>query len=275
MLPFALNHMTVPGLGCEALFSLAGRLGCIGVELRNDLSRPLFDGDKPETVARKARDHGLRIVGLSQVYPFNAWSDGVREEVQTLIGNALACGAETISLIPRNDGKGLGHGERIANLRLALREIAPLLDAAGLVALVEPLGFESSSLRSKAETIEVIESLGAAKHYKLVHDTFHHHLAGGGPCFPQYTGIVHVSGVVDPQLRVADMRDEHRVLVDEGDRLGNVEQLDGLLSAGYRGPISYEAFSPAVHRLADAEPALRRSIEFLTGHVAPVTAKAP
>lgn len=274
MLPIAINHMTVPGLSCEGLFALAESLGCIGVELRNDLARPLFDGDKPATVARKARDRGLRIVGLSQVYPFNAWSDAVRHEVEGLIANAVACGAETISLIPRNDGKGLGHGERIANLRLALREIAPMLDAAGLVALVEPLGFESSSLRSKAEAIEVIESLGAARHYKLVHDTFHHHLAGGGPFFPEYTGIVHVSGVVDPKLGVADMRDEHRVLVDEGDRLGNVEQLAAMLSAGYVGPVSYEAFSPIVHGLADAEPALRRSIAFITGHISPVTAKA-
>src|SRR5262249_52810879 len=161
---------------------------------RNDLSQPLFDGDAPEVVARKARDHGLRIVGLSQVYPFNDWSDAVRAKVDALIRTALACGAETISLIPRNDGWGLGEGERVANLGLALREIAPMLATAGIVALVEPLGFETSSLRSKAEAIDVIESLGVAQHYRLVHDTFHHHLAGGGPIFAEYTGIVHVSG---------------------------------------------------------------------------------
>ncbi|MCP3465769.1 TIM barrel protein [Bradyrhizobium sp. CCGUVB23] len=267
MLPIAINHMTVPGLRYEGLFALAKRLGCIGVELRNDLAQPLFNGDAPGVVAAKAKDQGLRIVGLSQVYPFNDWSDARRAAVDALIRTASACGAETISLIPRNDGRGLGAGERIGNLRLALREIAPMLEAAGMIALVEPLGFETSSLRSKAETIEVIESLGVARQYRLVHDTFHHHLAGGGPLFPEYTGIVHVSGVVDVDLAVADMRDAHRVLVDEADRLGNIAQIEALLAAGYAGPISYEAFSPAVHALADPESALRRSIGFLNERV--------
>ncbi|MPZ12056.1 MAG: TIM barrel protein [Kiloniellaceae bacterium] len=264
--------MTVPGLRYDAFLDLAKRLGCIGVELRNDLPGPLFDGDAPERVAAKARENGLRIVGLSQVYPFNAWSDVVRAEVEALIATAVACGAETISLIPRNDGQGLGHGERQANLRLALREIMPLLDAAGLVALVEPLGFLTSSLRDKQEAVAIIESLGAAGCYKLVHDTFHHHLAGGGPIFPQYTGIVHVSGVVDPRLAVSEMRDEHRILVDADDRLGNIEQLARLRAAGYAGPISFEVFSPAVHSLTDPETALRESITFIERQLAKLAA---
>ena len=198
MLPFVVNHMTVPNLDHEALFELTAGLGGIGVELRNDLARPLFDGAEAEVVAERARGRGLRIVGLSQVYPFNAWSDAVRDEVAALIATARAVGAETISLIPRNDGQGTAEGERQANARRSLMAIKPMLEDAGMVALVEPLGFESSSLRSKAETVEMIEEIGAAESFRLVHDTFHHHLAGGGPLFPQHTGIVHVSGVVDP-----------------------------------------------------------------------------
>ena len=34
-----------------------------------------------QSVRDAAASHGLRIVGLSQVYPFNAWSDAVRGEV--------------------------------------------------------------------------------------------------------------------------------------------------------------------------------------------------
>lgn len=268
LLPIALNHMTVPGLRYDAFLDLAKKLGCIGVELRNDLPGPLFDGDSPEAVAAKARDLGLRIVGLSQVYPFNAWCDEVRDEVAALIETAVACGAETISLIPRNDGQGLGNGEREANLRLALREIKPMLEEADLVALIEPLGFAVSSLRDKAEAVAVIESLGAADMYKLVHDTFHHHLAGGGPIFPEYTGIVHVSGVVDPNLSVSAMRDEHRILVDADDRLGNIDQLAQLRAAGYAGPVSFEVFSPEVHGLADPETALRASIGFIESQLA-------
>lgn len=270
MLPYAINHMTTPGLRYDALFALAQRLGCIGVELRNDLARPLFDGDPPAAVRSIAAEHGMRIVGLSQVYPFNSWSDPVRAAVDALIAQAVAVGAETISLIPRNDGQGTAPQERRANLRTALAEILPMLEATDTVALVEPLGFETSSLRSKAETVEEIERVGGASRFKLVHDTFHHHLAGGGPIFAAHTGIVHVSGVVAPGLAIADMRDAHRILVDGADRLDNVGQIAALRGAGYSGPISFEAFSPEVHALTDAEPALRASIDHLERELAAV-----
>jgi 2-keto-myo-inositol isomerase len=264
MLPVALNHMTAPNLRYDALFGLASSLGCIGVELRNDLGWPVFDGDGPEDVRAAAREAGLRIVGLSQVYPFNAWSDAVRAEVDTLIGQAKACGAETISLIPRNDGQGMGEGERRENALTALREIKPMLDEADMVALVEPLGFPlTSSLRDKAETVELIEKAGGAGRFKLVHDTFHHYLAGGGVFFPEHTGIVHISGVVDHELALEAIRDDHRILVDAHDRLGNVSQIAELREHGYRGPISFEAFSPSVHAFDNPEPQLRRSIEYL------------
>lgn len=272
MLPFVLNHMTVPRLRHDALLDLAKRLGCIGVELRNDLPGPLFGGDAPEQVAAKADEAGLRVVGLSEVYPFNAWSDEVRAKVETLIETAVRCGAETISLIPRNDGQGLGEGERQANLRLALREIKPLLEAHDMVALIEPLGFLTSSLRDKQEAVDAIESLGAGDCYKLVHDTFHHYLAGGGPLFAEYTGIAHVSGVVDPRLATSQMRDEHRILVDDEDRLGNVTQLARLRAAGYGGPVSFEVFSPVVHRLSDPETALAASIAYIENQLARLAA---
>ena len=58
-----------------------------------------------------------------------------------------------------------------------------------------------------------------------MHDTFHHHLAGETEFFPERTGIVHISGVVDPDVAVDDMLDPHRVLVDDADRLENVPQI--------------------------------------------------
>lgn len=272
MLHFAINHMTVPRLRHDELLRLARSLGCVGVELRNDLGRPLFDGAAPEDVRAAARDGGVRIVGLSQVYPFNAWSDSVRGEVARLIEDARACGAETVSLIPRNDGHGTAAAERRENAATALREIGPMLDGTGLVALVEPLGFETSSLRDKAETIEIIERVGGRERFKLVHDTFHHYLAGGGDMFPEWTGIVHVSGVVEGDLALLTIRDEHRILVDANDRLGNVSQLIELVEAGYRGPVSFEAFSPTVHAVSDPEAELRRSIAFLEAELAAVGA---
>ena len=269
---FAINHMTAPGLRHDELIGLAASLTCAGVELRNDLGRPLFEGDAPERVRGAADEAGVRIVGLSQVYPFNAWSDQVREEVACLIESAVAVGAETISLIPRNDGRDTGTSERRENAAVALREIKPMLEEADLVALVEPLGFETSSLRDKAEAIEIIEGMGGRGRFLLVHDTFHHTLAGGGEMFPEWTGIVHVSGVVDHDLAIPAIRDAHRVLVDAHDRLGNVSQLQELIAAGYEGFVSFEAFSPAIHAHPDIEVELRASIAFLETELARVGA---
>ncbi|SLN29089.1 TIM barrel protein [Roseisalinus antarcticus] len=263
MLPFAINHMTCPRLRWDELLTLAVGLGCVGVEFRNDLETPLFSGEAPETVGARARDLGLRIIGLSEVYSFNFWDDAIAAKVAALIVTAQGCGAETISLIPRNDGTGLGNGERQANLRLALREIKPMLEAAGLTALVEPLGFQRSSLRSKAETIEAIHALGGDRVFRLVHDTFHHTLAGGGEVFPGRTGLVHVSGVEDPTPAVSEMEDSHRGLVTPRDRLSNIDQLAELCAGGYLGPISVEAFSPDTHALADPVAALRETFDFI------------
>ena len=94
----------------------------------------------------------------------------------------------------------------------------------------------------------------------------------GGDFFPEHTGIVHVSGVVDPALAVGEMEDAHRILVHADDRLGNVAQITALRSAGYAAPISFEALSPAVHALADPETALRRSIAFIEGEVSAIQA---
>ena len=228
LVKFAINHMTAPRLDWRALMEMAGELGCVGVEFRNDLGRALFEGFSADTVSEQMQKAGLRTVGLSQVYPFNDWSEAIRHEVAGLITTAQDLEAETISLIPRNDGTKIGGDV----LRTALREILPMLQEAEMVALVEPLGFERSSLRTKAETIEAIEAVGGKAHYKIVHDTFHHTLAGETEYFPDYTGIIHVSGVTDPGLTVGQMEDEHRVLVTSDDRLGNIEQIAALLAAG-------------------------------------------
>lgn len=260
---WALNHMTTPNLSYGDFLDLAQSLGCVGVEVRNDLQRPLFDGLSAAKAGEIARDKGLRLVGLSQVYPFNVWSPEIKREVQSLIAIAKEAGAETISLIPRNEGLDTNDGERRKNIEEALAGILPLLEEADLIALVEPLGFLRSSLRYKSELVATIDALGAGHRYKLVHDTFHHALADGGELFPNRTGIIHISAVVDPSLRLDHMEDEHRVLVDNDDRLDNVGQIAALLAAGYSGPISYECFSPKVHALDKPFAPLRASLDFI------------
>jgi 2-keto-myo-inositol isomerase len=126
-----------------------------------------------------------------------------------------------------------GNGERQANVQIAIKVIRPLLQDAGMVGLVERPGFARSSLCSKTELVEIIQSVGGTDCFRIVPDTFHHVLVDGGPLFADQTGIVHISGVVDPVLTLAQVEDEHRVLVDDQDRLGNAEHILALIAARY------------------------------------------
>lgn len=264
MTEFALNHMTVARLSFRDLVALAARLGCVGIEVRNDLPQPLFDGMDPAEGGALVRAAGLRLLAVAEVKRFNDWSEDKAAEALALMKIAKAAGAEAVSLIPRSDNQGMGNGERQAALRVALKALKPMLEDHGLIGMVEPLGFEICALRHKSEAVEAIEAVGGTGRFKLVHDTFHHALAHGGPFFPDHTGIVHISGVVDQEVALSEMRDPHRVLVTPGDRLGNIEQIEALRAAGWSGPVSFEAFSPAVHALTDPEAALRASMDHMT-----------
>jgi 2-keto-myo-inositol isomerase len=197
---------------------------------------------------------------------FNDWSDAKAAEAEALMKVAVAAGAEAVSLIPRNDGVATERGASRTVTETALREILPMLKAHGLKAMVEPLGFAVCSLRYKDVLAEAIDAVGGVGTYFMVHDTFHHALAGFGPIYPELTGIVHVSGVKD-MIPLDDMRDPHRVLVDADDVLGNVAQIRALRRAGYTGPISYEPFAPQVHDLSDPKAALAVSMEFIRAGV--------
>ncbi|WP_197570692.1 TIM barrel protein [Pseudorhizobium banfieldiae] len=266
---FALNHITAPHLTCRRLIDLAAELGCVGVELRNDLiekklsHRPFFDGEDPAAIGAYARERDVRLLGLSEVYGFNAWSPEMADKVRSLIARAERSGAESISLIPRNDAPAYSSNERAVHLRTSLAAILPMVAEAGIRALIEPLGFITSSLRYKREALEAIEAVGGEKYFRLVHDTFHHHLAAEREFFPEYTGIVHVSGMSEQQLTAEEMRDEHRKLIDEEDQLANLAQMQNLMAQGYAGAFSYEAFSPAVHASADPARELSHSFAYL------------
>lgn len=263
MTNFALNHMTVARLSFVQLVQLAADLGMVGIEVRNDLPQALFDGMAPEAAGDLVRSKGLRLLAVAEVKRFNDWSDAKAAEALALMKIAKAAGAEAVSLIPRNDNLGMADGERQAALKAALSGLKPMLEDHGLVGMVEPLGFPVCALRYKAWAVEGIEAVGGKGRFKLVHDTFHHTLAHGGPLFPDHTGIVHISGVVDPSVEVEAMQDAHRVLVDANDRLGNVAQLRDLKAAGWTGAVSYEAFARETHELADPKAALAASMDFI------------
>lgn len=255
---FAINHIAAPTLPLADFLAMARRLGVTEVEIRNDLPDVMGSID-PARVRAEAEHHGITIASINALYPFNVWSGDLPDRAVAMADYAQACGARALVMCPLNDGTDVPFDDLVA----ALRAIRPILSDRGLIGLVEPLGFPVSSLRLKATAVRAIEAAGGADVFRLMHDTFHHHLASETQVFADWTGLVHISGVTDPGVAVDDMLDAHRVLVDDGDRLDNLGQIRALLDAGYDGPFSFEPFATSVHDAADPQAALQASIDHI------------
>jgi 2-keto-myo-inositol isomerase len=266
--------MSVPRCSARDLLDMAVKLGCTGVELRNDLGKPLFDGEDATAFGTAAKQAGLRIFALAEVKAFNANPADKRDAATALIKTAAACGAEGVALIPLVSEDAVPRAEQRDALRAALDVLQPVLEAYQMVGLIEPLGFAQSSLRHKDDVVAVLDAMDRPDCFAMIHDTFHHHLAGDTTIYPELTAIVHISGVIDPQPSTDQMTDAHRVFVDRADRLGNIAQLRSFQAAGFAGPASFEAFAPAIHDMTDPNADLAGSIAFITSQLAETSAAA-
>lgn len=256
---FAINHITAPKLSLEAFFATARELGLTEVEIRNDLP-DIVGTVEPAAVKAAAEKAGVTIISINALYPFNVWSGDLPARSVAMADYAAASGAKALVMCPLNDGTPVSFDDLVT----ALKAMKPILKERGLIGFVEPLGFPVSSLRTKAEAIRAIDAAGGDDVYRLVHDTFHHHLAGETEFFPERTGLVHISGVIDPAVSVANLLDAHRVLVDGDDRLENIAQIRTLEAAGYKGPYSFEPFATEVHDLKDPTAAVKSSIDHIS-----------
>ena len=273
VLSYALNHMVAPRKSFAELVELATTLGLDQVEIRNDLPGvAISDGTPPERIRELAEATEVRILSINGLQRFNDWNEERAREAARLAGYARDCSAAAMVLCPVNDASWRrSDQERLDGLRQALRALAPILAEADIVGLIEPLGFAESSLRLKGEAVEAIEELELGERFRLVHDTFHHYLAGEARLFPEWTGLVHISGVEDASLPLERTRDEHRVLVGANDLSGALLQILALME-GYSGAYSFEPFARSVHGLGDIAGALELSMHWIDREIARVPA---
>ena len=274
MLPIGLNQMTVPGASVWDFLSIASTLNCSGIELRNDLGRPFFDGENGTEFAALAANQGLEILVLAELSAFNEKTRGKLDQARALISAAVESCAGGVALIPAMANGPVDRSDQRSALRQALVLLQPILEHHGVRGLIEPLGFSNSSLRFKEDLVAVLGEMQRPDCFGLIHDTFHHRLAGGGPLYAGLTTIVHMSGVTDPARGVDQMCDADRGLVDARDRLGTIAQLRKLRAAGYTGPASFEVFAPEIHEMKDPTAALAGSIAFITSQLTEVPAGA-
>lgn len=264
-LNFAINRISAPRLSFTDYLAMCQRLGVSTIEIRNDLQGvEISDGTDPAAIREAASAAGIRIRSINALYPFDVFDSALEAHARKLAAYARDCGAEALVMCPLNSREDKRTAsDRYSDLVHALKQLRPILDDHGITGLVEPLGFEECSLRRKSDAVKAIFDAAGERHYRLVHDTFHHHLSGEDIFFPELTGLVHISGVESTELASNQMRDGHRVLVGEADRLGNIRQLQTLLSRGYDGVVSFEPFAADIMEASDSEALLQRSMAFI------------
>lgn len=266
---FSLNRISAPRVSFNDYLAMCKRLGVDSIEIRNDLPGvEMQDGASPGALKEAAAAAGIAIRSINALYPFDVFTPDLKEKAVQLAAYGARCGAEALVLCPLNswDDKRTA-AERHADLVKSLKGLRPILEDNGLLGLVEPLGFQECSLRRKSDAVKAIYDAGCERAYRLVHDTFHHYLSGEDIYYPDLTGLVHISGVEEAKLADGDMRDGHRVLVGEADRLGNIRQLKVLLERGYQGVVSFEPFAAEIMDAKDSESILRNSMDFIRARV--------
>jgi 2-keto-myo-inositol isomerase len=266
---FSLNRIIYPTLNLEDFFKLTTELGLSKVELRNDLpGGKILDNFSAKEVTALAERYGIQIITINAIQHFNlgALLEQVYANVKDMLHTASVIGCGAVVLCPNNDVEDRRTQEQFyVDTVVALKKLAPLFDESGITGLVEPLGFEESSLRSKEMAVKAIQESGYDG-YKLVHDTFHHYLSPNEQLYPAYTGLVHISGV-ESDLPRTRIRDEHRILIGSQDIMRNKEQISLLEARGYTGFYSFEPFSADVQQMSlDAlHDSIQDSITFLMG----------
>ena len=267
---FGLNRILAPNASLEEFFSMAQQLGIAYVELRNDLGNgEIFDGLASEQVASLAEYYGVTIHTINALQRFNTGGDLTEkvEELKPLLAQAVTYGCSALVMCPVNDPDDQrDEEESLSDTVTALKTYAPYFKEAGVLGLIEPLGFTICSLRTKSKAVKAMQLAGEDETYRLVHDTFHHYLAGEDRMFPSQTGLVHISGV-EAKLPLEEIFDEHRILVGTNDIMSNLVQIQTLREQGYEGVISFEPFGAAVQELPqeDLLNELRKSIALIQG----------
>ncbi|MDX9801301.1 MAG: TIM barrel protein [Spirochaetia bacterium] len=274
---FSLNRIISPALSIKDFIELTADCGLKYIELRNDLGDGnIIDHLKPGEVKKMCGDKDISIAAVNAIQKFNLPSNfrKAEEEIKRTAELCAEISCKAIILCPSNDTSDKRTREQfMADTAEALSLYAPVFKSLKITGLIEPLGFSECSIRGKKEAIKAIALSGSTGCtdpgsneccYKVVHDSFHHYLGGDEEYFPHETGLIHISGV-DNNIPDNEMRDCHRVLVTEKDRIGNKKQIREMDNQGYKGIISFEPFSDMIQKIDNKrlKTAISESIRFI------------
>ncbi|AHM71456.1 TIM barrel protein [Yersinia hibernica] len=269
---FCINRKIAPNLNIESFFRLVKKCGLNKVELRNDMpGGQITDGLSTAQLNTLADEYEIEVVTINAVQYFNLpeHSSFLLKEAESMLKQAKAIHCHGVILCPNcnaNDRRSTEQKEQDTLNALIL--LAPLFKKYQVTGLVEPLGFNISSLRSHLLAQSIIRKSAAP--YKMVLDTFHYYLSDIAQAeFDAHIdvniiGLVHISGVEERRLK-STLTDEDRIMLSEQDKLNSKQQVANLERLGYQGIYAFEPFSSQLNTWseADIEREIRQSIAYL------------
>lgn len=268
---FCINRKIAPSLTIEEFFKVVKKCGLSKVEIRNDMpSGKILDDLTVDQFNALTKKYGIDVVTINALYPFNLPSARAEltKKAEDMLNIAKQVNCQAVIMCPYNEHDVRTPEQREADTLDSIKYFSQLFAKYGILGLVEPLGFPISSLRSYVLAGNLIKS--AKSPFKLVLDTFHHHLAElpidkfNETIDVNLIGLVHLSGVEDSRP-VDKLTDEERIMLSKHDVLKSKEQVIELEKLGYKGIYAFEPFSSTLNGwdAADIEEAINSSIDFI------------
>lgn len=258
---FALNQIIAPESSFVDFIELTKSVDLSAIEIRNDIPLNLIEENNPRQIKDLSESHSIKILSVNALQKFNLWNEERLNELVELCTFSSLAGVEAIVLVPLNDGSVTNEVEQQELLEISLKEIEGVLRNFDLLGYVEPLGFQTSSVRKKSMVVDEIEKLKSSR-LKIVHDTFHHFLSGEKEFFPSMTGLVHISGV-SSEFSNFELNDNHRYLINESDMLENINQIRYFLKSDYNGFFSFEPFAKDLAKNDNLSNVIERNISYI------------
>lgn len=261
-----LNRKIMPKQSIESFFKLSNSMGINKVELRNDLrddssTEAIIDNLSTDEINQLRDKYNIDVITINAIQFFNNPTK-VKDNLKQLeelckISNEI--GNESIIFVPEvNREDTRSEAEKLSDGSSALKEYAEILDKYNITGLVEPLGFEASTLRYPWQAAQIIEDANVSSSFKITIDTFHFYLAHltevefKEKMDIEQVGLVHLSGV-EPINELRELTDNDRVLVTDNDIMQNLEQIELFEKMGYKGDYSFEPFAPEFGLNSDEE----------------------
>ena len=262
---FALNQILFPDAPFENFISFSKKLNVKAIEIRNDIKTNLIEENDPIKIKNICEENAIKILSINALQKFNFWNKDREKELISLCKYADKANINAIVLVPLNDGSINSPKEQIQLLEQSLINIFKIINDFNVFGLVEPLGFSHSSLRFKSLAVNVINGLQLNK-LKIVHDTFHHALAGENKFFPSLTGLVHISGVSNMYKNI-ELHDDHRSIIDKNDILQNINQIQKISNSNYKGYFSFEPFSNTLIKDKNILKIVKNSFNYISSNI--------